>query len=221
MSKRDVLLLKFFIAVVVGGLIWFFGIFNLSDSLNRLRMERDQAQREIAAFDQEVGLIVTLNQRIPKYNALIESIAREYTRDVDQGEYILFLKSLLDESGILWESFTVTPPRELPIFGRGHDIADRMFFNAIDVMGYNSYRLMLHATNEQFLTFLGLKEDSGRGFASSNLVITSREDEYLLEINMELRFFYFANMEDLTRDFDVSEILDNTLFMEERRSVFQ
>ena len=222
MSKRDILLLKLFVALVVGGLIWWFGIDQLNGHINRLHMERDLAQSEIDAFDQEAGLIATLHQRIPKYEALIEHIAREYSRHIRQDEYILFLKSLFDESGIILESFVVTPPRALPIFGREHDVDEtRMFLNAIDVMGYNSYRLTFNALNEQLLTFLRLKEDSGKGFASSNLVISSREDEEFLLVNMELRFFYFSDMDELTLDFDFSEILENTLFMEERRNAFQ
>jgi len=219
MSKRDILIIKLIIVVVIGGLIYYFGHIYLDEELDRLRSIRTAAASEIEAFDQDAGLIVTLNRRIPIYEALIESIAIEYTRDLEQAEYIIYLESFLYNSGILLNSFTHVTPRALPIFSRGHILAaDRVVH---DVMGYNSYRLSFDATNEQFLTFLRLTEESGRGFAASNLMISSdRHDFDSLTINMELRFFYLADMEEFTLDYDFSEILDNALFLEERRSVF-
>jgi len=219
MSKRDILIIKLLIVAVVGGLIYYFGHIHLEDELVRLRSERTVAASEIAAFDQDVGLIVTLSQRIPIYEALIEAIAREYTGYFDQAEYILHLESFLYGSDILLTSFSTTPPRALPIFGSGHTIAaDRVIH---DVMGYNSYRLVFDTTNEQFLTFLRLTEESGRGFAASNVIVNSDMRDFdSLTISMELRFFYLDDMEEFTLDYDFSEILDNAWLSDLRRSVF-
>jgi len=219
MSKRDVLIIKFLIIVLIGGLIYYFGHMQLSEELNSLRAERARVLNENETFDQSLNLLSTLNLRIPIYEDLIASIAEEYTRSFEQAEYILYLKTFLDNSNIVLYSFSYTEPRALPIFSRDHHFDQSR--EAHNVMGYNSYRLRFHATNEQLLTFLRLTEESGRGFTSSNTVISSEVGDEFLDINMELRFFYLADMDELTLDYDFSEILDNALFIEERLSIFQ
>jgi len=220
-KNRKVFLIKLLVIVLIGGAIYYFGHMQLEDQISALRSERISLINESEDFSEILDRLSMLNSRIPIFESLIADIAEEYTRDFEQAEYILYLKSFLDDSNIILESFIYEDPRVLPIFASRENPVDASR-EVQDVMGYNSYRLTFRATNEQLLEFLSLTEESGRGFASSVAVISRvADDGEILNVNMELRFFYLADMAEFTLDYDFSQILDNNLFNEERVSVFQ
>ena len=218
MSKRDILLIKLLIVMALGGLIYYFGHLYMEEELRMMNAERTSIMSRNEELRQGFNELAIMNERLAVFETLIADIAERYTREFEQAEYILYLRGFLEESGIVLRSFTYTVPRALPVQMRQTSASDE---NNI-AMGYNSYRLQFNATYEQLLTFLRITEESGRGFTSSNALISLADaDEGILNVNMELRFFYLADMDEFTLDYDFSEILENALFLEERRSIFE
>lgn len=222
MSKRDKAILIVLFIALLGGAIYYFGHTYLSSELDTLKMEKSNVQAINNNLVLNMGRLQEIEELIPIYERLISNVAENYTREFDQEEYILHLKSFLDDSNILLRSLVHS--YDIPVSVESEDYRNSQNSESDDsvIMAYTSYALQFECSYEELLTFLRLTEESGRGFASSQVVISGRaRTGDNLSVNMQLKFHYLANIDDITVDVDFSQILDNSLFQDERASIFK
>ena len=214
MSKRDVAILKFLAIVIVGGAIFFFGHLRLEDEIEDLQRERGVLQAQAAENRRQAEILREINNLIPIVETSIEEIAKLYHRYLEQPEYIIFLRDFFRDSNIVLLSFDYLEASALEI-----SIIDEDFMEANEdmaIMGFNAYRLVFDAEEEELLTFLRYIEDSGKGFTISEMIISDEvnEDGALLHlhVDMVLRFFYIEDMDQFTIQRDFEHILNEDLF---------
>ncbi|MCL2593021.1 MAG: hypothetical protein FWD82_06615 [Defluviitaleaceae bacterium] len=217
MTKRDKIIIMFLAVIVLAGATYYFGVVVLGDMTDRLNMEVNSAQRINDQHISDFERLQDINAQIPVFEGVLSQIISEYTRDLNQEEYILLLQSFLTESNIVLNSFSHS--FDIPLSNSFRELEELAYLQREDdednryeeehvIVAHNSYRLDFNSTHDELLTFLRLLEDSGSGFTSSSVNISTVLNSDILNISMELRFHYIINSDELATQVDFANILE-------------
>jgi len=229
MGKKEKVLLILLIVGALGGVIYYYGHRQMQSEIAALTAQRNVLRGQ---SDQYIAIMASLSAaqaQIPLVEQAIETIAGMHTSPMPQSYYFLLLEELLVTSNIVLSTIAYRPSRALPFV---NDYLRRAALYGMEVamIGYNSYQLEFDTTKDDLITFLQLIENSDGAFVSSNILFfpisdDRNEDEYeqeeMLRIRMELRFFHVANLDDLTFDYNFDEIFYNTVFDDDRTNAFR
>ena len=238
MSKRDKVLLLLIVVLVLGGGTYYFGHMRMSDQIEALEFRRSNLEQSIEQIEARLYERDRIETQIEEITREKFRIVNSYTRTLDQEEYLIHVRNIMNESNVELgvirhitdgrlelddaDLAPVPVPDETDIDadeqfdGEGEGIPPSNDLEAETVVAetdevvalFSTYSFEFQATYAQLIQFLTLLYGSGGSFICVDLSIDRARDGGLLSIVMNLEFHTFMNLDEYTRSVDYGSILE-------------